>query len=48
MVDNTLDGPRGYGVKIMREPQDAICGNGLSNPGLGVSNVAGRNPAALC
>jgi hypothetical protein len=48
VVDNTLESPRGYGVKIMREPQDAICGNGLSTPGRGASNVPGRNPAAAC
>ena len=48
VVDNDLENPRGYGVKIMRSPQDVICGNGLSNPGMGASNVPTQDPTAAC
>jgi hypothetical protein len=48
VIDNRVESPRGYGVKVMRWPQDAICGNGLSNPGRGPSNLPGQNPARPC
>ncbi|MDT4993368.1 MAG: hypothetical protein QOH97_3260 [Actinoplanes sp.] len=46
--DNDFENPRGYGVKIMRLPQGAICGNGLLNPGAGASNLAIADPSAAC
>jgi parallel beta-helix repeat protein len=48
VVDNELDHPRGYGVKIMRTPQGEICGNGLGEPGAGPSNLGTPDPAAAC
>jgi hypothetical protein len=48
VTGNRLESPRGYGVKVMRWPQDAICGNGLLDPGRGASNVPGSNPATPC
>ena len=48
VTGNRLESPRGYGVKVMRWPQDAICGNGLLDPGRGASNRPGSNPAAPC
>lgn len=48
VVDNELQDPHGYGVKVMRTPQDQICGNGVVNPGRGPSNLAGTHPSAAC
>jgi hypothetical protein len=48
VTGNRVESPRGYGVKVMRWPQDVICGNGLFDPGRGASNVPGENPAAPC
>jgi hypothetical protein len=48
VVDNDLQNPHGYGVKVMRTPQDEICGNGVIDAGLGPSNLAATHPSAAC
>jgi hypothetical protein len=48
VMDNDLQAPRGYGVKVMRTPQDQICGNGVLNPGQGPSNQAATHPSEDC
>jgi parallel beta-helix repeat protein len=48
VIDNDVQRPAGYGVKIMRSPQGAICGNGLIEPGMGATNDERTNPAVSC
>ena len=45
--NNRLVGNRGYGVKVMRQPQSRICGNTLEGNEQGNSNEA-TDPARAC
>lgn len=48
VIENDVRAPHGYGIKIMRMPQGAICGNGLARPGLGATNDAQTDPSISC
>lgn len=48
VIDNDVQRPAGYGIKIMRSPQGAICGNGLAAPGMGATNDEKTNPSVAC
>lgn len=47
-VDNLLVGNRGYGLLVLRRPQDRICGNVVRGSGLGVISARGFDPTAPC
>lgn len=49
VVGNVLANNKGYGVKVLREPQGQICGNILRNNGEGATkDDDDRDPAAPC
>jgi hypothetical protein len=47
-VDNLLVGNRGYGLLVLRRPQDRVCGNVVRGSGLGVISAHGFDPTAPC